>query len=79
MQRIKDKKQAELEKALKMQELEWKWTNKRESGFPAACEEEDIRILEESISDLKKKLSLNRGLKRRNFSPGTAVSRSSLT
>ena len=50
---MRQKKKQEMEKILKMQELEWKWNHKRESGFPTDCGKEEIQLLEESISDLK--------------------------
>ena len=46
-----------------MQELEWKWNNKRETGLPMECGEEEMKLLENSISDLKNKLHLNRNTK----------------
>ena len=31
-----------MDKILKLQEIEWKWNHKRESGFPAECSQDEI-------------------------------------
>ena len=53
---LKQEKKYEMDKILKMQELQWKWNYKRQPDMPTENSQNEIQLLEESISDLKSKL-----------------------